>query len=107
MIDNLTIGEAKEISRMFAGQPASATVVTGKHIVILDRGFVYVGDVRMDDQFCIITNAQNIRVWGTTKGLGELRDGPTSSTKCDDTGTVKAPARAVIALIECSSDTKW
>jgi hypothetical protein len=72
-------------------------------IVVLDRGFVYVGRVDLDDldgDFCVIRNAKNIRIWGTTKGLGELVNGPLSGTKLDLVGTVRAPMRAVISLID-------
>ena len=72
-------------------------------IVVLDRGFVYVGDVTCDSDWCIITNARNIRRWGTTKGLGELVNGPTSKTVLDQVGTVHAPMRSVISII----DAKW
>jgi len=41
-------------------------------IVVLDRGFVYVGHVKLDGDFVTITGAKNLRKWGTTKGLGEL-----------------------------------
>lgn len=74
-------------------------------IVVLDRGFVYVGNVEIKDDFAIITGAKNIRVWGTTKGLGELINGPLSTTKLDPSGTVRAPMRAVIAMIDASE--KW
>ena len=79
------------------------TVLNGFAIVVLDRGFVYVGDVTFDVDWCVIRNAKNIRIWGTTKGLGELVNGPTSQTVLDDVGTVRAPMRAVISLIEA----KW
>ena len=69
-------------------------------IVILDRGFVYVGNVALTDEFVVITNAKCIRVWGTTKGIGELVSGPTSSTKLDKVGTINAPKRALISLID-------
>lgn len=71
-------------------------------IVVLDRGFVYVGAVTFDDDnaFVIIKKAHNIRIWGTTKGLGELVSGPTSQTKIDWVGTVKAPRRALISIID-------
>ena len=69
-------------------------------IVVLDRGFVYVGRVTLDDKFCTITNAKNIRRWGTTQGLGELAlKGPQPNTVLDNTGTVQAPMRAVLELI--------
>ena len=73
-------------------------------IVVLDRGFVYVGKTRVDGDFVEITNARCIRTWGTSKGLGELRDGPKESTKLDDAGAVIAPMRAVIHFIKCTRD---
>ena len=82
-------------------------VLKGFAIVVLDRGFVYVGDVEADDNYCTITNAQNIRYWGTTKGLGELvQGGPTEKTKLDMVGTVRAPMRAVISIIDTEKE-KW
>lgn len=73
----------------------------GQHIVVLDRGFVYVGDITVDDEWVRIDNAKNIRVWGTTQGLGELRNGPLSDTKLDVCETVLAPRWALISLIPC------
>jgi hypothetical protein len=73
---------------------------TAKQIVVLDRGFVYVGDVSITKDFVVIKNAKNIRYWGTSKGLGELVNGPLSGTKVDEVGTVHAPLRAVISLID-------
>lgn len=75
-------------------------------IVVLDRGFVYVGAVTIDGDFVKIKKAHNIRVWGTTKGLGELVSGPTSSTKLDKVGTVNAPLRALISVIDTEAG-KW
>jgi hypothetical protein len=75
-------------------------------IVIIDRGFVYVGNVVLTDNFVVITNAKNIRVWGTTKGIGELVSGPTSSTKLDSVGTIKAPQSVLISLIDVEQE-KW
>ena len=69
-------------------------------IAILDRGFVYVGYCKLADDFLTITAAHNLRQWGTTKGLGELVNGPLSGTKLDKTGTVRVPVRALIGLID-------
>ena len=67
-------------------------ILKGFAIVIADRGWVYVGEIEIDDQFCNITNCKNIRRWGTTAGLGELaKNGPTSETKLDDYGSVYVP----------------
>jgi len=71
-------------------------------IVILARGFVYVGRVTTDDAWCTIADAKNVRRWGTAAGLGELAmKGPLSATIFDDAGIVRAPLSAVIALIDC------
>lgn len=75
-------------------------------IVIADRGFVYVGAMEQCADFLTLRKAKNIRVWGTTKGLGELFNGPTSTTKLDPVGTVKIPMRAVIGIIDVEQ-AKW
>lgn len=75
-------------------------------IVVLDRGFVYVGATKIEGDFVIIQNALNLRVWGTTKGLGELVSGPTTKTVTDKVGTIRAPVRALIHMIEVEAG-KW
>ncbi len=82
------------------------SVFSGTAIVVLDRGFVYAGQVTIDGDWCVITNARNIRRWGTTRGLGELVDGPLKDTVLDPVGTVRAPMRAVISVIDARAD-KW
>jgi hypothetical protein len=52
-------------------------------IVILQRGWIYVGRFERNGNDCKLHNAYNIRNWGTTNGLPELVHGPTSSTKLD------------------------
>jgi len=52
-------------------------------IVVLQRGWVYIGRFIRDGNDCKLTNAYNIRSWGTTKGLPELVNGVTSATKLD------------------------
>jgi hypothetical protein len=75
-------------------------------LVVLDRGFVYVGRASQEGDYLVIRNAKNIRYWGTSKGLGELVNGPLSGTKMDVVGTVRAPLRAVISIID-AVDSKW
>ena len=81
-------------------------ILQGLAIVVLDRGFVYIGKVTVENDWCVVENAKNIRVWGTTNGLGELVKGPTKSTKLDQVGTLRAPMRAVIHIIDVEAD-KW
>ena len=73
----------------------------GQQIVVLDKGFVYVGDVSMNNQYVLIQNAKNLRRWGTTEGLGQLRNGPLPETKIDQCGTILAPKHSLVHFIPC------
>lgn len=88
--------------------PVSEATLTPsvKQIVVLQRGWVVVGDVHDDGEEITITSASVIRVWGTTKGLGELADGPTSSTKLDAAGDVRALKLAVVLRMDVDA-AKW
>jgi len=83
------------------------TVLKGFSIVVVDRGFVFVGNIEHDGEWCIVSNARNLRRWGTSGGLGELAsNGPTDETTIDNYGTVRIPGKSVIALID-SEESKW
>lgn len=75
-------------------------------IVVADRGFVYIGKVEITSEYTILRKAQNIRIWGTSRGLGELVSGPREQTKLDPVGTVRIPNRAVISIIDVEQ-SKW
>ena len=78
-----------------------------KQIVIAQRGWVFVGDVERSGDDVTISNAQCIRRWGTTKGLGELAaNGPLKSTVLDPMGTVRMHMLAVVASLDCE-ESKW
>lgn len=78
-----------------------------KRIVILQRGWVYVGDYYEQGNNCWLENASCIRNWGTTKGLGELAEnGPQSSTKLDPCPTVRFHKLTVVATIDVNFK-KW
>ena len=64
----MSVGEPFK-NLFFAEEPQTM----GVQIVVLDRGFVYVGDVTVDADWVTIRNARNIRRWGTTRGLGRAR----------------------------------
>ena len=82
-------------------------VMRGFAIVVADRGFVYVGEAAIGEEWCVLSSARNVRCWGTTRGLGELAlNGPTDKTKMDDVGTVRIPMRAVISVIDTVGE-KW
>lgn len=84
------------------GSPDSEPVDHGLCIAVLDRGFVYVGNVVTDDKFVTITNARNVRKWGTTNGLGQLAiEGPQPDTKLDNANVVRALVGELKHMILC------
>lgn len=96
-IEALTINGVEYI-RADSVQPVPMGPV---RIVVADKGFVFVGNVEEHgDGSVTITNAQNIRRWGTSRGLGELINGPTQSTIADPYGTVKLKPIVQIAVVK-------
>lgn len=75
------------------------TELLGKQIVVVDNGFVHVGECQISGNMLKIEGAKNIRVWGTTKGLGQLVAGPTKETVADDVGTILVPMGRVVFFI--------
>lgn len=102
----LSISQMREL--LCQQQP---TVTTGEahgvYIVIADRGHVWVGRVETSADWVTVTDASAVRIWGTTRGLGEIaQGGPTAKTVLDKCDVVKISRRALIALIPCKED-KW
>jgi hypothetical protein len=79
----------------------------GCAIVVLDRGWVYVGNVTVNGGWLEIKDSKNIRRWGTKAGLGELLTGPTSETDADPSGDVICPLHAVISIMPCKPNHNW
>ncbi len=71
----------------------------GKQIVVIDNGFVHVGDCSLTDGILSIDDCKNIRKWGTAHGLGQLASGPTKDTVFDSAGTVMVPINRVVFFI--------
>jgi len=82
-------------------------ILSGFAIVVVDRGFAYVGNTEISGDWCVVTNARNIRKWGTTRGLGQLAlEGPQKDTVLDAAGVVRIPMRAVISVLDTEAE-KW
>jgi len=80
---------------------------TRKQIVILNRGWVVVGDYHEDKEFGVIENASVIRVWGTTAGIGELAEkGPLPNTKLDPCPTVRVRKGTEVFRLDVNEE-KW
>lgn len=76
-------------------------------IVIAQRGWVFVGRWSQDGEMVTLTDAKNVRTWGTTKGLGELaQSGPTNNTVLDPAGTVRMHILGVVATLD-TQVTAW
>ena len=75
-------------------------------IVITDGRWNLVGVASYDPETdeLLIVDAAVIRRWGTTKGIGELRHGPTKDTVLDFEGTCRIPRGAVLRRIEVDTD---
>ena len=74
------------------------------HIVVLQRGFVVVGDMKKEGTTVFVENCAVIRRWGTTQGLGEIAmNGPTSETILDRCPTIHCHELAVVMAMEVTS----
>ena len=76
-------------------------------IVVLQRGWVYIGRFERNGNDCKLHNAYCIRMWGTTKGLPELVNGATATTKLDKCeGVVEFDWLTVVHTISVKEE-KW
>jgi hypothetical protein len=78
-------------------------------IVILQRGWVLVGDFKqVEDKMYSLTNSAVIRRWGTDQGLGELAfEGPKSGTILDKEPESKFHVSQIIRTIKCETPDLW
>lgn len=78
-----------------------------KTILVLQRGWVVIGDLVAEDEKRVrLENASVIRRWGTTKGLGQLAlEGPQKATVLDPCGSVEAHPLAIVFRLPCEAAT--
>ena len=105
---NLSLSEVRELLCLSsAPQPGPAAREAKLQIAVLDRGWVFVGRCSYDGDLLVIDNARCVRVWGTTRGLGEIAlNGPTGKTVLDSAGRVTTNGRSVVCLIDCK-ESSW
>ena len=71
-------------------------------IVVIESGWVVIGQVKEYEDRIFIDDASVIRSWGTKVGLGEIAlRGPTPETILDPCGQVECYKKAVIMQIPC------
>ena len=72
-----------------------------RQIVILQRGWIVVGDVTREGNDVVVSNSSVIRRWGTKNGIGQLAlAGPTPETILDPLGRIESHELAVVGRID-------
>lgn len=80
---------------------------TTKQIVVLQRGWIVVGNVAKSAEEVTISDCSVIRVWGTSNGLGEIAEsGPTSKTKLDKCPNIVIHPLSVVLYMNVNME-KW
>lgn len=80
---------------------------TKKQIVVLQRGWIVVGDVNKSENEVTIKNCSVIRVWGTSKGIGEIAEnGATDKTKLDSCPDIIVHPLSVVLYMNVNM-SKW
>jgi hypothetical protein len=98
------VADHKVIAEPERSSGANEGVKMETRIVVLQRGWVVVGNFAQDGEEVVVTKAKVIRRWGTTKGLGELVDGPKENTVLDPAGEVRANKLAVVLTVQCNPE---
>ena len=86
-------------------QSATANCRTGdRHIVVLDRGWIFVGNLSCKDDVYTLSNCKNIRKW-STGGFGALsRSAKESGATMDDAAPLRFDKRAMIFVVPVGAD---
>lgn len=108
-LNKLTVQEFLDMKNVFSGEPKKRKEIKdgGIRICVLQRGWVVVGKFSQKGSECKLTDANVIRIWGTSKGLGEIAEsGPTSSTKLDPSPNVMFHELVGVFQIQCN-EGKW
>lgn len=75
-------------------------------IVVLERGFVYIGRYSESGDVATIHDARCIVRWGTSKHLGELVNGPLPGTRLGAPCTIKARLGQIVHTVEVNQN-EW
>lgn len=110
-LDNLTVGEIKELQFLLGSPEQKKEQCCDKHfgirIVVLQRGWVVVGNVYKTGQDFTLKNGSVVRNWGTEKGLGQLAsNGPLANTKLDQSPDMHFHELTVVMMISCK-EAAW
>lgn len=74
-------------------------------IIVLQRGWVVVGEYSSDGTSGYINKGYVIRVWGTTRGLGQIAvEGPTNSTQLDAIPELEFHELTAVLKLKCNPE---
>ena len=102
---NLSMNDLREL---LCESDVKSEILTGTEdhgycIAVLDKGFVYLGDVKTDADYIYISNAKNVRKWTGNHGLSwYATNGFSKDISLDESGDVKAPYGEIKHLIICT-----
>lgn len=103
-IDDLTIGQLKQINAMTGGAASTPQhpCVGKKVLVILPGRFIYMGTLEQEGEHCVLKDAKNIRYWkDRDNGLGGFAaKGPVPGDKIDDCPPVWFRSSEEIVIME-------
>lgn len=86
-IEDLTIKEAKQLAQIFSGASCSNATASynGEMVMVtLHRGWIFVGELHSEGDYCILKNAVNCRSQNTRQGWGYVAKEGKSKCKTDD-----------------------
>lgn len=79
--------------------------MSSKRVIVLQRGWVVVGDVEQYGPEIKVSNGSVVRRRGTTKGLGELAEkGPLESTVLDPCPPMRCHELTIVLQIDCNEE---
>lgn len=94
--------------KTYYSRPQQEQITGDLKIVVLQRGWNLIGRFSQDGTKCFLKNAQVIRRWGTTKGLGELAlEGKKKDTILDPTNGVVEFDILTMVLSISAKESVW
>lgn len=111
----ITLNDVQYVAKEDADKALKGRKValTKIQIVVLQRGWVYIGRFSQKGSVCTLQNAYNIRRWGTEYGLGELAEnGPVADgvgngpTKLDKNSDVHFHEMTAVLRMDVN-ESKW
>jgi len=105
---NMNVETITVNGKTYYSQTQQEQITGDLKIVVLQRGWCLIGRFSQDGTRCFLKNAQVIRRWGTTKGLGELAlEGKKKETILDATNGVVEFDVLTMVLSISAKDSVW